>query len=172
LVSCCGRCSCPTLFPYTTLFRSALADEVAPRARRSASANVLAFRDGRVLADDTDGAGFARAVAEAGADLAGARLLLLGAGGAARAVAAAALDHGAERVWVHNRSPERAERLAAALDPQGRRVRVATPAELPAALPAVDLIVNATPLGLKPDDPSPLAFPTAGGGSPGSPPAV
>lgn len=141
----------------------ALADEVAPRARRSASANVLAFRDGRVLADDTDGAGFVRAAAEAGAELAGARVLLLGAGGAGRAVAAAALDAGAERLWVYNRSPERAANLARSLDPSGRRLEVLAPDAVLQALAGADLIINATSLGLKRDDPSPLDTVPLGG---------
>ncbi|REJ36330.1 MAG: shikimate dehydrogenase [Bacillota bacterium] len=143
----------------------ALADEATDRARRSGSANVLAFRDGRVLADDTDGAGFARAVAEAGARLEGAALLLLGAGGAARAVSAAALDGGAAQVWVYNRSPERAVKLARDLDPSGRRVRVLEAGDLGGAVAGADLVVNATSLGLRPDDPSPLAAAPGGWGA-------
>ncbi|HEX6988804.1 MAG TPA: shikimate dehydrogenase [Bacillota bacterium] len=134
----------------------ALAGEVAPRAQRSGSANVLAFRAGRVVADDTDGEGFVRAVAEAGFGLSGVTMVVLGAGGAARAVTAAALAAGARRVLVHNRSAERAVELVSRLDPHGRRLRAVGRHDLAEALAGAAVIVNATPLGLRPGDPAPL----------------
>lgn len=112
-----------------------LADEAGETARLSGSANLLVFEDGRVRADSTDGEGLMRALAEQAPqlDVRGRPVLILGAGGAARAAAAALKAAGAQ-VGVVNRSPERAERLAADLD-----VRVAIPEELGSAA----LVVNA-----------------------------
>lgn len=113
----------------------AAAEEVSDAARLCGSANLLVFNGGRVSADSTDGAGLMAALAgQAPAlDVAGQPVLILGAGGAARA-AAAALKAAGARVSVLNRTPERAERLAADLD-----VHVAGPA----AVPEAALVVNA-----------------------------
>lgn len=113
----------------------AAAEEVSDAARLCGSANLLVFNGGRVSADSTDGAGLMAALAgQAPAlDVAGQPVLILGAGGAARA-AAAALKAAGARVSVLNRTPERAERLAADLG-----VHVAGPA----AVPEAALVVNA-----------------------------
>ncbi|MFN3669672.1 MAG: shikimate dehydrogenase family protein [Brevundimonas sp.] len=94
----------------------ALADGVGETARRCGSANLLLFRDGRVWADSTDGAGLLAALAEQapGLSLGGRSVVVLGAGGAARAAVAALIDAGAS-VGVLNRTPARAEALVADL---------------------------------------------------------
>lgn len=94
----------------------ALADDVSPMARACGSANLLVFSDGRLSADSTDGAGLMAALAEQAPDLsvAGAPVVVLGAGGAARAAAAALKTAGAE-VSILNRTAARAETLAADL---------------------------------------------------------
>jgi shikimate dehydrogenase len=121
-----------------------LADTASATARRCGSANLLVFDEGRLTADSTDGAGLLAALAAQapGLDLAGAHVVLLGAGGAARAAAAALTDAGAA-VAVLNRTTARAEALAADLG-----VDVAAPGDLEAAA----LVVNA--LSVAPD----LAF--------------
>lgn len=94
----------------------ALADAVSPAARACGSANLLLFEDGRVRADSTDGAGLMAALAEQAPqlDVHGERVVVLGAGGAARAAVAALRAAGAH-VGVLNRTPARAEALAADL---------------------------------------------------------
>lgn len=113
----------------------ALADEAGGRARLCGSANLLVHEDGRVRADSTDGEGLMAALAEQAPalDVRDRPVLILGAGGAARAAAAALKAAGAE-VGVLNRTPARAEALAADLG-----VRVATPGDLEEAA----LVVNA-----------------------------
>ena len=84
--------------------------------------------------------------------------MLLGAGGAARAVAVACLDGGCAALVLANRTRAKAEMLATALaDLAHGRVLALGGAETPEtrqALRAADLIVNATAVGLKADDPS------------------
>lgn len=113
----------------------ALADEVSETARLCGSANRLVFEAGRARADSTDGAGLMAALAEQAPalDVRGRPVLIRGAGGAARAAAAALKAAGAE-VGVLNRTPARAEALAADLG-----VRVATPGAIEEAV----LVVNA-----------------------------
>lgn len=113
----------------------AAADDASNTAQLCGSANLLVFDGGRVRADSTDGAGLMAALVEQAPelDVSGRPVLILGAGGAARAAAAALKAAGAE-VGVLNRTPERAERLAADLG-----MRVAAPDDLARAA----LVVNA-----------------------------
>jgi shikimate dehydrogenase len=104
---------------------------------------VVVLPDGRLRGENTDGDGFVDSLVDAGHDPAGARCVVLGAGGAARAVVAALGAAGAGEVVVVNRSRDRAA-AAAALAPVGRRgelVEVAT----------ADVVVNATPVGMGED---------------------
>ncbi len=106
---------------------------------------------GRLSGDNTDVGGFLAAVDVLGVRLDGARLLLLGAGGAARAVLHAAVLAGASGIDVWNRTPDRAEALVDAIAPDRARVRAA-----PRGSASYDLVVNATSLGLRADDPLPV----------------
>lgn len=111
-----------------------LADDLSAAAAAIGAANTLTYEDGRIAADNTDAGGFLDAL---GADPAGWRCLVLGAGGSARAVAWALREAGAGEVSIWNRTPERAVALAGDLE-----VRHAATPE-----PA-DLIVNCTSVGL------------------------
>jgi shikimate dehydrogenase len=114
----------------------ALADDATPRARAIGAANTLTFGpDGRIEAENTDAPGLIDALPR---DPAGARALVLGAGGSARAVVWALLDAGAAEVMVWNRTRSRAEALCGELG--GRVVDAAEPA---------DLLVNTTSVGLQ-----------------------
>ncbi len=119
--------------------------------------------DGRLSGDNTDVAGFLAAVDALGVTLDGARVLLLGAGGAARAVLHAAVVGGASRIDVRNRTRDRAEALVAAIAPdraraladEGRAGRSRAGGARRGSAP-YDLVVNATSLGLGAEDPLPL----------------
>ena len=99
----------------------ALADQATAAARLTSSANILQFENGRVLADSSDGVGLMLGLKEQAPDLdvAGRPVVMLGAGGAARAGSGALVEAGAE-VRIVNRSPERAQALAADLGPSVR----------------------------------------------------
>ena len=99
----------------------ALADQATAAARLTSSANILRFENGRVLADSSDGVGLMRGLKEQAPnlDVAGRPVVMLGAGGAARAGSGALVEAGAE-VRIVNRSPERAQALAADLGPSVR----------------------------------------------------
>lgn len=116
----------------------ALADTASAAARRVRSANILVFQQGLVSADSADGDGLMRALAEQAPDLMvrGHRVVLLGAGGAARAALGALVDAGAS-VSLVNRTPARAEALAAEF---GEGVEAA---ELGDALTDAALVINA-----------------------------
>ena len=131
-----------------------LADVASERASLAGAANFLAPREGRLVADNTDGAGLvadlARNLAQ---DSRGKRLLLIGAGGAARGVIAPLLDLDPAALVVANRSAGRARELAGRFAAHG-------PIEAAAldAIPAgpFDVVINATSSGTRGE---PLDFP-------------
>jgi shikimate dehydrogenase len=89
------------------------ADRASERARLAGAANFLARRGDAIEADNTDGAGLVADLARQGVKLAGARVLLVGAGGAARGVIAPLLDARPLQLEIANRTVARAEALAA-----------------------------------------------------------
>jgi shikimate dehydrogenase len=111
----------------------AVADHASEAAREIGAANTLTFEDGAIHAENTDAPGLLAALGE---DPAGRSALVLGAGGAGRAAAWALRGAGA-RVTVWNRTPERAEALAADLG-----VRATGAPE------NADIVVNCTSVGL------------------------
>lgn len=115
----------------------ALADGATDAARAIGAANTLTFDDGEIQADNTDAAGLLGALSR---DPRGMAALVLGAGGAGRAAAWALREAGAE-VSLWNRTPERAAALAAELGVEHVEAPV-----------TADLVVNATSVGLSPDD--------------------
>lgn len=120
----------------------ALCLQLSERARRCGSVNTLVRdhdRDGW-HGDSTDGVGLLRDLARHDLNPAGARVLLLGAGGAARAAAFALADHVGELV-VANRTPERARRLA---DQLGTR---SCALDALHAQGSFDLVINASAAG-------------------------
>ncbi|MGC0373841.1 shikimate dehydrogenase family protein [Streptomyces sp. SAI-229] len=132
----------------------AFADVLSRAVQASGSTNAMRREpDGTWTAENFDGAGFVLGMAAAGHELAGRRITLVGAGGAGGAIAASVLDAGAARLHVCD--PDQGK-LSALLDrlAAGRPGRV-TGGPAP-ELERADVVVNATPLGLRPDDPLPF----------------
>lgn len=92
-----------------------LASRLSDRAARAGAVNTLAFNGDEIYGDNTDGAGLVRdIVTNLGVDLAGKRILLLGAGGASRGVIAPLLACAPASLSIANRTTEKAEALASA----------------------------------------------------------
>lgn len=129
-------------------------DRPGAAVRRTGACNTFWLQDGEIHGDNTDVAGFSRALRRLlDRPPEGMSVLLLGAGGAARAALVGLLDEGAESVLLFNRSVERARAVARRIG--GERVRVAAShGDIQGR--RFDLVVNATRLGLSPSDPLPL----------------
>jgi len=127
-------------------------DELSRAARLIGAINVVVNEGGRLRGDNTDGKGFLASLADAGVEVAGTAVTVLGAGGAARAIGVECALAGASLVRIVNRDPARGRALAGLL-------AEATPARaeyLPwtgtAPVPVgTDILVNATCVGLAPD---------------------
>ena len=144
-------------------------DEADESASRAGAANTIRLRDGKLIASNTDGEGFLRAIrSEFSVDLRDLRVIILGAGGGTgHAIAWQCALENCERLVLVNRTYEKAQALTERLRPYFAGPRVLGPAArleavawdetaLRAQLGDVDLIVNATPLGMNPIDPTPI----------------
>jgi shikimate dehydrogenase len=128
-------------------------EEASDRATFLGAANVLyRVAADRWRGDMTDGAAMVAALRRAGCDPAGRRALVVGAGGAGSAVALALVEAGVAALSVTDVDLKRCgnliERLAAQA-PAAVRTGTADPA-------GFDLVINATPAGMRPDDPLPV----------------
>lgn len=131
----------------------ALADVVTDRAALIGAANTLIFRkDGKIHADNTDGAGFVANLRQ-NAPLWNPTVgpaALFGAGGAARAIIAALIELGVPEIRIANRSRPRAEALR---NDFGARLQVWDWVQAGSMLQGARVVINATALGMtgKPD---------------------
>lgn len=131
-----------------------LLDELDETARVVGAVNtVRREQDGSLVGGIFDGSGFVAGIEKAGIALSGMRTLLVGAGGAGRAIAFGLASAGVATIGICNRSGERAHRLASDLTAAHPRLDVDATAE---PGPDWDLIVNATSLGMRPEDPLPI----------------
>lgn len=118
------------------------AARASQRAQLAGAANFLVASGGHIECDNTDGAGLVADLARnLGVTIRGARLLIVGAGGAARGVLAPLLAESPALIVVANRTPARAEELAARFAPLGE-VRGASLDRIPAS--HYDVVINAT----------------------------
>ncbi|MCH8501002.1 MAG: shikimate dehydrogenase [Aliidiomarina sp.] len=85
---------------------------LSERAEQAGAVNTLILREGRWLGDNTDGLGLVRDLLRLGVKLAGARILIIGAGGAVRGVLGPLLAAQAQVIHVVNRTVARAQQLA------------------------------------------------------------
>ncbi len=128
-------------------------------ARPVGAVNTLRWSDRGWQGFNTDGYGLASAVRETLAlDLAGAHVILLGAGGAARGAAVECLQRGCASLAIANRTPDNLTTLLQTLSPLAGAIPVRgfPPSTPPSDLPAGALVINATSAGLRDTDPLPI----------------
>ena len=131
-----------------------LVDEVTPTARIAGACNAILKRpDGTLLGDQFDGAGFVRGVERKGRALHGTRVLVSGAGGVGSAIAASLAAAGVAELALFDTNTTSVEALAGRLREHYPRLVVKTGSKDPAGF---DVVVNATPLGMKEGDPLPF----------------
>jgi shikimate dehydrogenase len=130
-----------------------LLDEISPDAAIIGAVNTVRRVDDRLIGENTDGKGFLRGVREeSGIDPAGKNILVLGAGGAARAITVELALAGAGQITIWNRSAERGESLCRDLKQRTwADARFVPWRGMCPVGPEVDILVNATSIGLFPD---------------------
>jgi shikimate dehydrogenase len=143
-------------------------DDLDESALRIGAVNTVKIDNGQVRGFNTDGKGFSRAIREEfSVDLRDLRIMILGAGGAARAIALQCARESCERLVIANRTFDKAKNLAddlrdffagpKVLGPVARLQAIAwEESAFRFQIGNVDLVVNATPLGLNRGDASPI----------------
>ena len=134
-----------------------LLDRVLPNAAAVRAVNTIRrSADGMWEGEMFDGEGLVAALRDAGVTLTGARVHQVGAGAVGRAIAVALVRAGVGAITLADRVAGRADEVAAMVAAAAPTVRVATSGDRAEA----DIVVNATPLGMREDDP--LPFETVG----------
>jgi shikimate dehydrogenase len=147
-----------------------LVEEIDAAVRPMGAVNTLTRTATGYRATNTDGYGIRKAIAEAfGVELAGRDVWVFGAGGAARGIVVACLQGGCARLTVVNRSEPRLRELEQQVRCAGMaeaaRARFVAAAQARCDADSGAILINATALGLKAADPSPLPTGWLGGGA-------
>ena len=140
-----------------------LVDECDPFAARIGAINTIVNRGGRLFGYNTDAPGFITALIEFDAspfECAGKKVVILGTGGAARAAAVGLLEKGVGEVVLLGRTEDHLQNILRDLSKLSVEVYRTThikgalfdSPEASEFLSRADLVVNATPIGLKVDD--------------------
>jgi shikimate dehydrogenase len=131
-----------------------LVDELTTTAKIAVACNAILRRtDGSLLGDMFDGAGFVRGVERKGRRISGARGPVIGCGGVGSAIAASLAAAGLSAIGLFDASAASAEALRDRLQLHYPKLQIATGSNDPSGY---DVVVNATPLGMKEGDPLPV----------------
>lgn len=159
-----GICGFNITMPYKTRILEMM-DELTPAARIAQACNTVIVKDNRMIGHTTDGIGFMRSVSDAGYDIIGKKMTILGAGGAATAIITQAALDGVTEIDIFRRNrPDAFARTSSFADTvhqaAGCPVNVydiADTAQLRRSLAESAILVNATNVGMAgQEDASPI----------------
>jgi shikimate dehydrogenase len=120
-------------------------DAVSPEARAIGAVNTILRKGRKLIGHNTDGIGYLRSLREeVGFSPRGKKILVLGAGGSARALLHSFRKNGARKVYIANRTFQKGAKLAKKFGAVPLHL-----SDLSKILPEIDLVVNATSVGLK-----------------------
>lgn len=136
-------------------------DEVSSSVKELGVANTIHFKDGKILGDNTDGPGLVKALEDdfGLTTLKGLNVLVLGAGGGAgKAISTQLNKEGCANIYLSNRTVSKLEKMVENFPQTQTRVHLLGngSAELESAAKEVQIIINATSMGMKPDDCLPI----------------
>jgi shikimate dehydrogenase len=131
-----------------------LVDRVSTTVKVAGALNAVRLgADGRLEGDMFDGEGFVRGMLRKGVAAVGKRALVVGAGGVGSAIAASLAKAGVQEIALSDPNRAQADALAARLQQNYPALRARHAINDPAGF---DIVVNASPLGMRDDDPLPV----------------
>jgi shikimate dehydrogenase len=131
-----------------------LVDEASVSARIAGACNAVKIDErGRLIGDMFDGEGFVRGLQSKGRRITGASVFIAGCGGVGSAIAASMAKAGVSRLGLYDVSAPAMDGLARRLQSHYPYLKVIAGSADPAGY---DIVVNATPIGMKKDDPLPM----------------
>jgi len=132
----------------------ALIDEASVSAKIAGACNAVKMDErGQMIGDMFDGEGFVRGVQRKGRRIAGASAFVVGCGGVGSAIATSLAKAGVSRLGLYDVSSHAMNQLMRRLQSHYPDLEVTAGSADPAGH---DIVVNATPLGMKTDDPLPM----------------
>ncbi|MBA7647473.1 Shikimate dehydrogenase (NADP(+)) [subsurface metagenome] len=144
--------------PYKEKVREYL-DEVTEEAELTRAVNTILVRDNRLIGYNTDGEGFITSLKKgAGVDPKGKKVVIIGAGGAGRAVSIQLAKEGVKGIDLFDIIFDKAQDLASHIEKNIPEAKVTALKEegLEKEIKEADILINATPVGIKPDDLPPI----------------
>jgi len=142
-------------FPFKTSIVPHI-DNILPAAKRIGAINAMRREsDGTWSGDMFDGKGFVAGLRVSGPDPRGRSIMLIGAGGAGSAIADALAEAGASTIAIFDCDAGRATGLAAKIVKSHAGCRAVA---RPPTVEAMDVLINATPVGMAPGDGLPVEF--------------
>lgn len=137
-----------------------LLDEVDEEAQCIGAVNTIEVREEKLVGHNTDGRGFLTSLLERGVDPSAMRVILIGVGGGAKGVAFTLAKYGVSEIILVARKLARGEGLAKRLTLSSAHLKISVIGmdDIPSLgrQTAPTLLINATPLGMKEDDPLPF----------------
>lgn len=127
-------------------------DKVDGEASFIGAVNTILNSGGKLTGYNTDGRGFMESLAESGISASGKTILIVGAGGACRAIGYY-LSRAAEKIFINDIDRSKLERLVADLNALNGNVNAHPDLN---RLDGIDILINATPVGIKDNDPCPV----------------
>jgi shikimate dehydrogenase len=132
----------------------ALLDEISTNAKVAGSCNAVKLgADGQLIGDMFDGEGFVRGLVRKGQRVKGTKVLIVGTGGVGSAIAASLAAAGVKHIALHDASETALNGLKARLNAHYPQTAVTSGSNDPDGF---DVVVNATPLGMRKGDPLPV----------------
>ncbi len=132
-------------------------DEISSEAQLIGAVNTIKVNaQHQLIGYNTDGLGFINAIlSDLNFTATGKKMLMLGAGGGARAVSIQSAISGIERIYIMDIEQHKTLKLCSDIKSSNSKVVVEAiqPQQIKSILPQVDILVNATPIGMQPDDP-------------------
>ncbi|WP_238404345.1 shikimate dehydrogenase [Paenibacillus paridis] len=125
-------------------------DEIDSGAQAIGAVNTIVNEDGRLIGYNTDGIGYVRSLKEeAESELAGKRIVVIGAGGAARGIVYALASEKPAHIAIANRSVDRAKAIAESFQDKAD-IEAVSNEQLQAACLHADIVINTTSVGMFP----------------------
>lgn len=134
-------------------------DEISQEAELIGAVNTILVKGESLIGNNTDGSGFVLSLKkEAGIGPQDKKIVIIGAGGASRAISVHLAQEKAANIILSDIIPDKAEKLASHIRKNISRVKVSTvkKEELNSGVRTADILINATPVGMKPADPLPI----------------
>lgn len=138
-----------TIIPYL--------DELDTEASLIGAVNTVLHAGERLIGYNTDGRGFVRSLKEEGGiEPRGKKVVILGAGGAARSIAFSLAMEGVDKIFINDTVGDKAIELSSAIRSK-TSIEALYVKDLKERIGEVDILINATPLGMKKEDPPPIS---------------